>query len=152
MQALLRAVHRVAPEVGRHDRGRPLDACAHVPRSLRYAYVVGRGERVRSDAAARIAVAMRDSEDPAGTMATASDMPLRRLYPIRRLARSAREAIRVLLAEAGHLFVKAGFRDLVERAPPLDRHVGREAALYAPGPHVPPFGIVQILHDRKRLR
>ena len=46
-----------------------------------------------------------------------------------------------LLAEAGRPFAQAGLRHLVERAPLFGGHIGGQAALYAPGPHVAPGGV-----------
>ena len=46
-----------------------------------------------------------------------------------------------LLAEAGHPFAQAGLRHLVERVPLFDGHIGGQAALYAPGPHVAPGSV-----------
>lgn len=65
-EAVQRAVHGVAPEVGGRDRRQPLDVGAHVLRPLRYVDGVGGGERVQSDAAALVAAAMSDSAAPAG--------------------------------------------------------------------------------------
>ena len=53
-----------------------------------------------------------------------------------------------LLAEAGRPFAQAGLRHLVERAPLFGGHIGGQAALYAPGPHVAPSGIAVDRHRK----
>ena len=52
-EAAQHAVNGVAPEVGRHDRGQPLDQKTHVLGPLGYVYGIGRGERIRGEAVAR---------------------------------------------------------------------------------------------------
>ena len=56
--------------------------------------------------------------------------------------------MRVRNDDTGHPFVQTGLRHLVERAPHFDGHIGGQAALYAPGPHVAPSSLAVDRHRK----
>ena len=116
-EAAQHAVNGVAPEVGRHDRGQPLDPKTHVLGPLGYVYGIGRGERIRGEAVAR------------------------RLRPTGRPRALPGEAAELLVTEDGESPARTRLAHLAQRAPLSDSHARRQAALHGPGPHVAPCSV-----------